>query len=492
MKKNMNITDIAVIFKLKVTNKGLEYTPVKVAVGIYDNQNKEFIDNTGTPYYHIIDGNETYGFAQRIEITNLYKKYPFIALPLIKTLIINAAKKFNYIVTHEEKTNAPIICINDKKGNNEIFIDEDSIIFYLENYPELGELLKNKNIFLDMKTEEKEKTSNVKENKVLSTKLNINELYNEITNNVIDQDEPIKKILTAIWKQYNNFSDTKSRNILINGSTGVGKTEIFRNITRLIDIPCVITSATQYTAAGYVGKNVEDMLISLLEKADGDLERAQRGIIIIDELDKLSESNNSSQVNQRDVQEALLKIIEDGKFDINYYNKNITFDTSKVMVVGMGSWSRIKLEEKRHVGFNSTTEKKEYKDLTTEDFINNGMIPELIGRFPIIVQMNELNADSFIKILNNSKNNALNINKQFFKEQGITLTINDETINLIANKALKNNFGARSLDEIIERALSVATFEIASNPEVYSKLIITPETIEDNRKYTLVKKLENK
>ena len=106
--------------------------------------------------------------------------------------------------------------------------------------------------------------------------------------------------------------------------------------------------------------------------------------------------------------------------------------------------------------------------------------------------MNELNVDSFIKILNNSKNNALNINKQFFKEQGITLTINDETINLIANKALKNNFGARSLDEIIERALSVATFEIASNPEVYSKLIITPETIEDNRKYTLVKKLENK
>ena len=174
MKKNMNITDIAIIFKLKVTNKGLEYTPVKVAIGIYDNQNKEFIDNTGTPYYHIIDGNETYGFAQRIEITNLYKKYPFMALPLIKTLIINAAKKFNYIVTHEEKTNAPIICINDKKGNNEIFIDEDSIIFYLENYPELGELLKNKNIFLDMKTEEKEKTSNVKENKVLNTKLNIN------------------------------------------------------------------------------------------------------------------------------------------------------------------------------------------------------------------------------------------------------------------------------------------------------------------------------
>ena len=340
-----------------------------------------------------------------------------------------------------------------------------------------------------------ELTNNNNENKELTgqvdTAIDIAKIYSEVTSNVIDQDEPIRKILTAIWKQYNNFSENKSRNILINGSTGVGKTETFRQLTKRLQVPYFMTSATEYTATGYIGKSVDDMLIGLLKNANYDLEKAQRGILIIDEIDKLSEANkSSSQINQRDVQEALLKILEDGVFAIKANDREYMFDTKGLMVIGMGSWSRIELKETRPVGFDSKPTKKEYKDITREDIVSAGMIPELIGRFPTIVQMNELGFDSFIRILN-SENNTLSMNKKFLSTKGVTLTADDDTLKEIALLAMKQKYGARSLDEIVETALSVASFEIASNPDKYSELIISPETIKDNKKYTLVRRKED-
>lgn len=340
-----------------------------------------------------------------------------------------------------------------------------------------------------MKNQKKKQPDIIEENTI-----NINELYKKITNNVIGQEEPIQKILTAIWKQYNNFSDNKSRNILINGSTGVGKTEIFRILSKLLEIPCVITSATEYTGAGYKGSDIEDMFVKLIIRANGDIKKAEKGILIIDEIDKISESNsNTSQVNQRDVQEALLKVLEDGVFKVEYNKKIYEFDTSKLMIVGMGSWSRIKEKKINSIGFSSSNQTNEQKnDITREEIIKNGMIPELIGRFPIIVQMNELDFNSLIRILEEVKNSALSLNKEFLERNGIKLTVTDDTLEAIANKAINQKFGARSLDEIVETALSEATFKIASNKELYSELIITPETIKDNKKYTLVRKRQNK
>lgn len=233
------------------------------------------------------------------------------------------------------------------------------------------------------------------------------------------------------------------------------------------------------------------MLVSLIKKANGDVKRAQEGILIIDEIDKLSESNaGHSQINQRDVQEALLKLLEDGVFSIKSGFSEVEFDTSRLMVVGMGSWSRIDLTPKRAVGFNSVEEKKTYKDITREDIVSNGLIPELVGRFSTLVQMNELNFDSFVRILK-SKNNVINQNKKFFSGKGIDLVFDDKAIEAVAKKADKNNYCARGLDEIIERALSAASFEIASDPEKYSSLIITEETIEDPKKYVLTRKEDN-
>ncbi len=497
----------ATIFKKILYDDGnIGYKPEKIVEGYFADEDMLFIDLDGTPYYHIIDEPETCGYCDRINVEELKSIYPDLNEEEIKNVLFDKVNEDAYIYYDENKNalNTPIILykkINDDKSTIKMLLDQDVIDFYsmyfIDFYNRIARECKsgeNFNITTTInsnnsKKQIKELPSSDDETEELDIKINVNELFKEITSQVIDQDEPIKKILTAIWKQYNNFSDNKSRNILINGSTGVGKTETFRILTKLLDVPCVIASATEYTASGYVGKNVEDMLIDLIRQADFDVKKAERGILIIDEIDKISESNSGhSQVNQRDVQEALLKILEDGVFNLNIDYEDYTFDTSKLMVIGMGSWSRIDLTPKITVGFEKKESKKTYKDLTREDIVANGLIPELVGRFPVIVQMNELNYDSFIRILK-SKHNALMKNKEFLLKQGVDLKINDSAYNAIASKASNDIYGARGLDEIVERALSDASFEIATNPEIYSELIIDEKTIEDNKQYTLVKKL---
>lgn len=486
-----NYYDIALIMKKIVyEDDNVELIPSEVLEGVYDEENKTFIDLDGTPYYHIIGNPDSIGFIYRDNIVNYKKNYPYLNVHLIKKLILYTSKKYIYMYCTAKKGDnyVPIILHDNKKSPSglKLLLDNDILGFYLETSPEfIEDVLKSKSNEGTNLNVDSDKTEQI------STAIDISKMYTEVTSNVIDQNEPIKKILTAIWKQYNNFSETKSRNILINGSTGVGKTETFRCLTKMLTVPYFVTSATEYTAEGYIGKSVSDMLIGLLRNANYDLEKAESGILIIDEIDKLSQSNkNNSQINQRDVQEALLKILEDGIFNLNVNNREYMFDTSKLMVIGMGSWSRIELKEERPVGFDSKYTKKTYKDITREDIVAAGMIPELIGRFPIIVQMNELSYDSFIKILN-SENSTLSMNKRFLSSKGVILSITDDTLNEIAKQAVEKKYGARSLDEIIEKALSEASFEIASNPDTYSELIISPDTINDNKKYTLIKRKEN-
>ena len=484
---NKDYLELAVINKIVTKNGQVEIIPIKVIEGYYDKNNSVFIDKEGISYTHVIEGPESYGFSYRKNISSWKSAYPKKPLTLIKILILKTLNRFNFYYSYDVNTEVPCILRVDKtakegENKNLIILDDDIEDFYNEVFP--GYL--DKVLGKDKKEKEKEKEEETKEE--ININIDIKDLYNLITSSVIDQDEAIKKILTALWRQYRGFSPNKSRNIFINGSTGVGKTEIFRILTKALNVPCAIVTATEYTAAGYVGKSVDDMLISLLNKAGGNQELAEKGIIVIDEVDKLASEGTSSEVNKRDVQEALLKIIEDGTFDLHYQGKNVSFKTGNLMIVAMGSFSKINLEEKKVVGFENKSIKKEYKDITREDIIKNGMIPEFIGRFPVIVQMNELSLDSFVRILNNSKDNALKKNKEFLGNEGVELIVNDDTKLAIAKEAEKQKLGARSLDEIIENALSKASFEIAMNPNIYEKLIITPETINDNKKYKLVRK----
>lgn len=319
-------------------------------------------------------------------------------------------------------------------------------------------------------------------------------MYKELTSHVIGQDKPIKQLLGILWKYYNSNEPVKA-NILINGGTGVGKTQIFRIFSKMVDVPCVITSATEYSATGYAGANIEDMLAKLIRQANGNLEKAQNGILIIDEIDKISESDKSRpQINQRDVQDGLLKVLEDGIVTVKNGMETIEFDTSKLLVIGMGSWCRAEKEEKKHIGFNSSEKqekKRTIRDISPEEMVQNGMSKELIGRFMVHIKMNDLDFDDYVNILKSDKH-MISYNKKFFEDLGIKLTIGDDVIEKIAESASKGMFGARNLAKQIESALSIAQFEISQDPTMYKELIITGETIEDEEKYTLVKKCLHK
>lgn len=520
--------DIVLLMKKVYYNDVVGYRPIDCVIGYYNEEDDCFIDLEGTPYYHIIEEPESIGFCDRESLDELRSVYleenlndgeeknvdevnDFFALDIdveskeaywdeIDDKIIENKLKdalsyyYCYFDEISNDFNVPVILYRemDSKNKAELFLDGDIVSFYYDCY---GDFF---NKYFKIESVEGENvTASLNENtdnkiKEIKKQINISKMFKEITKTVIDQDNPIRKILTAVWKQLDDFSENKSRNILINGGTGVGKTEIFRILTKLIDVPCVMTSATQYSGTGYVGGNVEDMLVSLLKRTNGDLEKAQKGILIIDEVDKLAETNSGhSQVNQKDVQESLLKILEDGILTIEYNQRLYEFDTSKLMVVAMGSWSRVKIEDKKSIGFSNKEEnnkpKKTYKDLTREDMVENGMLPDFIGRFNTIIQMNDLNYDSFLRILK-SKNNITTLNRKFLAKKGVKLTIRKDAYEAIAEKASKSKFGARGLDEIVEDALAAAVFEIATHPNMYSALIINKDTINNNENYKLIKK----
>ena len=488
MKYDENL-EIAILYKKVSTvadQIGDCFYPYRVIEGYYCDDDECFYDLDGTAYKHIIENPENFGYVDRISygkaINSKFNKQR------IYNKILKSRKEDIYFVISEDNNSLGLpIIIYIKDEVLHLFYDTDTILHYLSYYPNDFELINSFDkiefeIWNDVEDKEPVEVA-------VKFDIDIADAYKKITDVIIDQDRPIRQILTAIWKQNEGDCDI-SRNILINGGTGVGKTAIFRILSKLIDVPCFITSATEYSSTGYKGKDVEEMLVSLVNRAKGDIDLAEHGILIIDELDKISEtSKGEAKVNQRGVQENLLKILEDAVINIDTDYGVFDFDTSKLMVVGMGSWTMAKLDDRKSIGFNSEdVQKKNYKTLTREDMIDNGLIPDLVGRFNTIIQMNDLNYDSFLKIIKQSKNSQLKINKEFLNKKGIELVTENGTIESIAKKVSKSPFGAREIDNVIENALEEALFEIATNPNKYSKLIINKDTIEDNKNYKLVLK----
>lgn len=512
MKKNYDL-DMAIIMKKIVDEDGIvHFIPDRVAEGIYHEEDGCFYDIDGTPYPHIITNPESFGYCDRLSLASLKEGTKFMSTKRLKELRLKFDKMYSYTYVDDyDGLGFPVIStIYNKDGERSNLCDGDIVKFYYDNYEKIffellavldigqvslmhvdangnqelvssisGEELRKK--ILNMSKEPEEEKESL---------VNTSNMYKELTSHVIGQDKPIKQLLGILWKYYNSDEPVKP-NILINGGTGVGKTQIFRIFSKMVDVPCVVTSATEYSATGYVGANIEDMLAKLIRQAGGDLEKAQNGILIIDEIDKISESDKGRpQINQKDVQDGLLKVLEDGVVTVKMGNYAIEFDTSKLLVIGMGSWCRAEKEEKKSIGFNSTgkTEKKKsIRDISPEEMVSNGMSKELIGRFMVHIKMNDLDFDDYVNILRSDKH-MISYNKRFFEDLGIKLTIGDDVIEKIAESASKGMFGARNLAKQIESALSIAQFEISQNPSGYQELIITSETIEDEEKYTLVKK----
>ena len=514
MNNSEEVKDIAIIYKLKRNYGTLEYVPYKVVIGTYDGEEEELIDEHGTPYHHIIEGN-TYGFAARKSLAEYNKQFPLLPPVVIKALILHFAKKYKYKLNQFSDECTPMINFYDKEkySKESILLDRDILVFYITYYPEvLSEIEEEFGIKItyekqieEPKNENQTKlqvTNKEKENKI---DINVNKLYTEITKNVIDQNEPIKKILTAIWKQYNNFSTNKSRNILINGSTGVGKTEIFRQLTKNVNIPCYIANATEYTASGYVGRDVSEMLKSLLDITNGDLEKAEKGILIIDELDKLSETNKTqSQVNQKDVQEALLKIVEGTIASVppqggrkHPQQEMIQIDTSNILFICGGAFEGLEniIKDrigKKSIGFGAEIQSSKdmdkyevFEQILPQDLLKFGMIPEFIGRLPIIATLKELDRKALIKITTEPKNALVKQYKKLLEIDGVELEFEPDALEAIVDKAIERKTGARGLRSIIENVMTDIMYDIPSNEKI-EKCIITKDTIQNNAKPKII------
>lgn len=288
---------------------------------------------------------------------------------------------------------------------------------------------------------------------VFENKTDISTMYNSIKKTVISQDEQIMQILTALYKNQkvaNSNLDIDliaklKENVLIYGPTGTGKTEILKRISRLYNIPIVIYDVTTLSEVGYVGGDVVDMLKELYAAADEDIELAEKGILVIDEFDKLAEKSgdNQSHVSREGVQRSLLKMLDGAVF----YLEDTKFDTSKLSIVCLGAFTGIAKDE-------------DYKKITYDDFRKYGIKRELLGRFSKTIAMNDLKKEDIIKILKESDFSPLNTYRELFKEMKINFKYTDDFIDYIAELAMEKESGARSLKTVFDEAISSALFKI--------------------------------
>ncbi|MGN1312537.1 MAG: AAA family ATPase [Bacilli bacterium] len=449
-----NNLDLVVIFKRIERKKIINYIPVMGEVGIYDEEKEVFITSKGKKYKNIISG-ESYAFAGRTPLSQYQEKYPLLSINIIKRIAFLSSLKNRYFLT-ETEDKIPAVLLEDKNKTNKLFIDNDIIAFYNKYYPEI----------------EIDKIIN-------NTKMNINDVYEELINKIVGQDDQIKQILSSIWKQYNNEDKQSNYNMLINGSTGTGKTTIFKILEELLGIPCIIINAKRIEEPSYI----ENALLRLLEKADFDIDRAEHGILVIDKLEEIS-TNSKERHNtiSKSLQELIINLLEEGIFTIkNIDNNKYRFSMDKLLIIGIGNFNNNESLRNTQVGFNKSP-------LNNNTLLSYGIIPELANKFPIVIEMNELTKEDYVKIIKNSTLSSINTNRLFLNSKNIEFNISDEVIKLIADIAYNRKSGAKSINEIIESSLTLAEFEIASNPNIYESLIITEDTIKDNKKYTLVKR----
>lgn len=328
---------------------------------------------------------------------------------------------------------------------------------------------------------------------------------------VIGQDEAKKVLSVAVYNHYKRLftnlqlnSEINKSNILMLGETGTGKTYLVKTIAKLLNVPCYIADATTLTEAGYVGSDVETILSGALQNANFDIKRTEMSIIFIDEIDKIArKSENPSitrDVSGEGVQQALLKIVEGDVVGVppkggrKHPNQDlIHINTSNILFIACGAFSGIEKNIKRRINYNSVgfNSKKNVelndsdilKFATSQDLKSFGLIPELIGRFPVITNTNALSENDLMKIIKEPKNAILKQFKTLFEMDGATLHFEEEAIREVAKMALELKIGARGIRSILETILIDFMYDI---PRLGTNIVtITPEIVNEklNKKY---------
>lgn len=330
------------------------------------------------------------------------------------------------------------------------------------------------------------------------------QLYQHLNDYVIGQDDAKKTLAVAIYnhfkrfminvygvtknvKSYEKYEDVfiEKSNVLMLGNSGTGKTYMVKTLCNFLNIPCYIADSTKLTESGYVGDDVENVLVGLLKSCDYNIEMAQCGVVVLDEVDKLSRKGENVSITRdvggEGVQQGLLKIVEGGIISVppqggrkHPQQKCIDIDTTNILFIALGAFEGIeRVIEKRlntnRIGFNTTQTYNKDNDILsnvdTADIRQYGLIPELLGRFPIITHTNPLTEDDMIKILSDTKNSAIRQYQKLLSVDNINLDFTEDALRTIAHKAIITKTGARGLKKIIENVLMNIMFEFGGNTE---------------------------
>lgn len=494
--------EIAVILKRK-TPRSNTYEAYKIEKGKYNEELNYFIGDNGVMYSHLLEyepNSKEEFFIGRMPLVTQEKDTEFE-----KELIadyLNKHKKYNY-----KLKNGDVICIDLETNKKFIYSDhevslKETVEFVVtemtnniiqglsgEEYDESVPYV-NPNEYISMMQGNKEPEKKKENFKIEITQIP-KEMVSDIKEHVKGQDEAVMSVITQIYQKY-KYKNGKKNNMLIVGPTGVGKTYLFEVISKLYKIPLIVFSVPGLSQSGYVGKSVDEILIQLIAACNGDIEKAQNGMVILDEIDKLASRNtgNEGKVGTESVQNELLKMIEGDKRLIKISeHQEVEFDTSNITFIGSGAFQELfaKKTVEKTMGFGSKPQViEETPKLTSDALVKYGLKRELVGRMPILIQLNQLTEENLYNIIY-SKDSEMKKMETLLLECGVRILNIEEIAHKIAKDAIEKNLGARGLSQTISRIFSKILYEVFNNVGEYDNLILGENILINSSDFTLGK-----